>query len=154
MASIWDRKADMVQSGDNLRKIIPIREYNDSSGLTHFVFTKEIFYNPKYIIPLDNFTLFYNFLNGGSREYPSDGNIPVDVVAEEAKIILNRIKEIANDSTHTFHSKAKHILVKGENNLLRGTVKLYLGEYTTRDWRRKRSTDDIDFWISDNVLFE
>ncbi|MFX1293984.1 MAG: hypothetical protein ACFFD2_03865 [Promethearchaeota archaeon] len=154
MPIVWDLKADAINSGDNIRDIRPINEYNDSSGMKHYIFSKEIFHNPKYIIPKDNFTLFYNFLNGGSREYPSDGNIPVDVVAEEARIIFKKIKKIAEDPNHKFYQNAKNLLTNGENNLVRGTIKLYLGEYTTRDWRRKRSTDDIDFWITDNVLFE
>ncbi|MHA1649794.1 MAG: hypothetical protein ACTSYB_06350 [Candidatus Helarchaeota archaeon] len=151
---IWDTRADAIKEGDNLREILPFKQYEDSSGFIHYVFTKEMFYNPRYIIPKDDFTLFYNFLRGGSREYPSDGNIPVDIVADEAKKVLNHIKKIAENPTHKFHASAKKILAKGVNHLLRGTIKLYLGEYTTRDWRRKRSTDDIDFWISDNNLFE
>ncbi|GAG86523.1 unnamed protein product, partial [marine sediment metagenome] len=39
-------------------------------------------------------------------------------------------------------------------DLVRGTVKLYLAKFTTRDWRRKRFTDDIDFWIYKVDLFE
>ena len=37
---------------------------------------------------------------------------------------------------------------------MRGTLKLYLGKYTSRDWRRKRFTDDIDFWIFKVQLLE
>ncbi|MHA1669729.1 MAG: hypothetical protein ACTSV5_04025, partial [Promethearchaeota archaeon] len=31
---------------------------------------------------------------------------------------------------------------------------LYLGKYTTRDWRRKRFTDDIDFWMFQTSLLD
>ncbi|MHA1131266.1 MAG: hypothetical protein ACTSQI_04670 [Candidatus Helarchaeota archaeon] len=154
MELIWDLKTDEITPGDNLRDVRPVRSYIDSSDLTHYVFSKAMFNNPDYIIPKDNFTLFYNFLNGGSREYPSDGNIPVDVVAGAAKEILNRIKDFAEDPSSPFHQRAQHLLSNGVNSLVRGTIKLYLSEYTTRDWRRKRSTDDIDFWISDTVLLE
>ncbi len=154
MELVWDLKADAIIPGDNRRDIHPIRSYIDSSDLTHYVFSKAMFDNPDYIIPKDNFTLFYNFLNGGSREYPSDGNIPVDIVAGEANKILNNIREIAENPQHEFYTNAKKLVSKGLRELVRGTIKLYLGEYTTRDWRRKRSTDDIDFWISDAVFFE
>lgn len=154
MEHIWDIKADVVSEGDNLRDVRPLKEYKDRAGVIYYVFSKAMFNNPRYIIPNDNFTLFYNFLNGGSREYPSDGNIPVDIVAEESKIVFRRLKEIAEDPTHKFHSNAKKTLLNGELELIRGTIKLYLGDYTTRDWRRKRSTDDIDFWISDQTLLE
>ena len=33
-------------------------------------------------------------------------------------------------------------------------MKLYLGKYTTRDWRRKRFTDDIDFWMFQAALLD
>ena len=154
MDLLWDIKTDAITAGDNLRDVLPIRSYIDSSDITHYVFSKAMFNNPNYIIPKDHFTLFYNFLNGGSREYPSDGNIPVDIVTAEANVILNEIKVIAENPTHKFHQCAKALVSKDLNALVRGTIKLYLGEYTTRDWRRKRSTDDIDFWISDAVLFE
>lgn len=152
MDIIWDVKADTVHEGDNLRDVRPIRTQKNVAGYTVHVFSKAMFHNPRYIIPNDDFTLFYNFLNGGSREYPSDGNIPVDIVAAEAKIVLERIEEIAEDPTHKFHLEAKRQIADGPNKLVRGTIKLYLGEYTTRDWRRKRATDDIDFWISNQTL--
>ncbi|NVM54301.1 MAG: hypothetical protein HWN66_11420 [Candidatus Helarchaeota archaeon] len=154
MENIWDIKADAVSEGDNLRDVRPLKKYQDRVGTTYYVFSKAMFHNPRYIIPKDNFTLFYNFLNGGSREYPSDGNIPVDIGANKAKIVLKRLKDIAEDPSQKFHSSAKQVLVNGELDLVRGTIKLYLGECTTRDWRRKRSTDDIDFWISDHILLE
>ena len=153
--NIWDVRADEISRGDNLRSIYPIKDYQDELGCTHYIFTKQIFDNPKYIIPKDDFTLFYNFLNGGSREYPSDGNIPVDVVAQEGRVILGLIKEIANNPAHKFHLNAYDLLKgKTELDLVRGTILFYLGEYTTRDWRRKRSTDDLDFWMKDQNLFE
>ncbi|MHA1231377.1 MAG: hypothetical protein ACTSPQ_12085, partial [Candidatus Helarchaeota archaeon] len=93
---------------------------------------------------------FQKFLDGGSREYPSDGNIPVDIAANEAMKILNKIKEIAYDIKHPFHLLVTELLEDPEKDifhLVRGTLHLYLCNHTTRDWRRKRSTDDIDFWI-------
>ncbi len=154
MSYIWDETADEVSAGDNRREIRPCKEYIDRTGYKHYIFSKIIFNNPRYIIPEDNFTLFYNFLKGGSREYPSDGAIPVDVVAKEAKIILDRIKQVSEDLTHKFYASARNVLKNGQCSLLRGTLRLYMSEYTTRDWRRKRSTDDIDFWVSDNILLE
>ncbi|MHA1263707.1 MAG: hypothetical protein ACTSRS_00575 [Candidatus Helarchaeota archaeon] len=154
MVLYWDTEADAITEGDKLREVLPTREQSNVAGMTIYVFTKIIFHNPRYIIPKDPFTLFYNFLNGGSREYPSDGTIPVDVVAEEITKIFQAIRKIENDPFHPFHKSAKNLLANGEVELLRGTMKLYIGNYTTRDWRRKRSTDDIDFWISDNSLLE
>lgn len=154
MYSVFDVKADAVNNGDSLRDVSPLKFFFDENGLKHYVFGRKMFDNPKYIIPKDHFTLFYNFLNGGSREYPSDGSIPVDVVAKEARIVLEKIKEFAEDASHEFNLSAKKTLNNNENELVRGTVELYFGEYTTRDWRRKRSTDDIDFWISDVSLLE
>jgi len=152
---IWDSKADAISKGDNLRTIYPKKEYEDELGRIHYVFTKRIFKNPKYIIPKDDFTLFYNFLNGGSREYPSDGTIPVDIVAQEGRIILGLLREIANNLSHKFYSNANNLVKdKTDLDLVRGTILFYMGEYCTRDWRRKRSTDDLDFWIKDQNLFE
>ncbi|MFX1446493.1 MAG: hypothetical protein ACFFHV_24130, partial [Promethearchaeota archaeon] len=114
-----------------------------------------MFFNPKYIVPDNDYELFEKFLDGGSREYPSDGNIPADVVASEANLVLDKIAEVANKSNHKYCQIARDELRKiGRNGLIRGTVKLYLGEYTTRDWRRKRFTDDIDFWIFNKNLLE
>ena len=154
MVTVFDEHADMVTNGDNLRQVRPIKAKKNVAGFTIYMFDKIMFNNPRYVIPKDPFTLFYNFLKGGSREYPSDGAIPVDIVDEEVRKIFKRIHAIAEDPDHNFYSSAKHLLAKGEQELLRGTMKLYIGDYTTRDWRRKRSTDDIDFWIQDNSLLE
>jgi hypothetical protein len=81
----------------------------------------------------------------------------VDICADEALKILNKIKEIAYDPDHTFYKSANNLLENPEEDLhklVRGTLYLYLGNYTTRDWRRKRATDDIDFWIEDPLLFD
>ena len=157
MHGIWDLKADSVIKGDNLRDVSPILDKTkiDEGGFTHYVFSQEMFHNPKFTIPDDDYELFEKFLDGGSREYPSDGNIPADVVASEANIVLDKIAEIANKSNHKYCQIAREELRKnGRNGLVRGTVKLYLCEYTTRDWRRKRFTDDIDFWIFNKNLLE
>lgn len=156
MLRLWDDKADKVVRGDNLREISPISEkrFDDREGHTHFIFSKLMFNNPKYKIPEDNLTLFKKFLDGGSRSYPSDGNIPIDVVATEAQRIINEIVDITSNPEHRFYDEACKALKNGEYGIVRGCVKIYLEQYTTRDWRRKRFTDDIDFWIHDVKLFE
>ena len=78
-----------------------------------------------------------------------------DVVIEEAGIILDTIEQIARDPSNQFHEAAKKELERdGRIGLVRGAIKIYLGKYTTRDWRRKRFTDDIDFWIFEKPLLE
>jgi len=154
---LWDLKADSVTKGDNLRDVSPILSKTkiDEKGFVHFVFSKAMFHNPKFIVPNDDYELFERFLDGGSREYPSDGSIPVDVITSEANLVLDKITEIASDANHKYCQTAREELRKnGKYGLVRGTVKLYLSEYTTRDWRRKRFTDDIDFWVLNKNLLE
>ncbi|MFW9781870.1 MAG: hypothetical protein ACFFFB_06260 [Candidatus Heimdallarchaeota archaeon] len=148
MTSIWDRRADAVQKGDNQRDVSPLSErtYVDENGFTHYVFSKSLFNNPWYTIPNDHLELFKKFVDGGSRAYPSDGRIPCDIVAGEARNVLNNIVGCAEDSNNPYCNTAKLALKDGKDSLVRGTLKLYLGKYTSRDWRRKRFTDDIDFW--------
>ncbi|MFX0081344.1 MAG: hypothetical protein ACFE94_06305 [Candidatus Hodarchaeota archaeon] len=149
MTSIWDIKADVVQKGDRLRDVSPLHDKTivDEIGFTHYIFSKTLFNNPWYKIPDNDLELFKNFLDGGSRTYPSDGSIPCDIIAGEARKILNRIVDISNEPNNVFYNDACETLKEGKFNLVRGTLKLYLGKYTTRDWRRKRFTDDIDFWV-------
>ena len=149
MNTIWDIKADVMQKGDKLRDISPLTNKIsiDKNGFTHYVFNKVMFNNPWYSIPDDELELFKKFLDGGSRAYPSDGSIPCDIVAKEARILLNKIIDLSQDSTSHHFEEAHKALENGKNSLVRGTLKLYLGKYTIRDWRRKRFTDDIDFWI-------
>ena len=149
MNDIWDTKADTVKNGDNLRDVSPIIEKTiiDNDGFTRYFFSKMMFKNPWYKIPFDEFEMFKKYIDGGSRSYPSDGNIPCDVVANEARILINEIVDLSKDDKGKHYEDAKEVLKKGKYNLVRGTLKLYLGKYTTRDWRRKRFTDDIDFWI-------
>ncbi|MFX1374907.1 MAG: hypothetical protein ACFFA0_03765 [Promethearchaeota archaeon] len=161
MTIIWDTKADVVQKGDNLRNVNPISEKTrvDEQGFTHYVFSKLLFDNPWYEIPHNGYDLFKNFLDGGSRSYPSDGSIPCDIVAGEARKVIKRIVEISNEPESVYYKEACESLKNGKLELVRGTLKLYLGKYTTRDWRRKRFTDDIDFWsfqvhLLDHVLRE
>ncbi len=146
---LWDIKADTVKRGDNLRDVSPLidKTWIDENGFTHYIFSKQMFNNPYYVIPDDEFDLFKKFVEGGSREYPSDGSIPCDIVAGEARKILIQIKKLSNDPNSSHYEEAKEVLKDGKIALLRGTLKLYLGKYTTRDWRRKRFTDDIDFWV-------
>ncbi|MFX0028734.1 MAG: hypothetical protein ACFE8B_05965 [Candidatus Hermodarchaeota archaeon] len=161
MTIIWDTKADVVQKGDKLRDVTPLtnKTYVDEKGFTHYLFSKLLFNNPWYKIPNNDLDLFKNFVDGGSRSYPSDGSIPCDIVAGEARRVINRIVEISNEPENVYYKDACDSLKNGKFELVRGTLKLYLGKYTTRDWRRKRFTDDIDFWsfqihLLDHVLRE
>ncbi len=159
MNTIWDIKADAVHKGDQLRDVSPLYDKTevDEFGCSHYVFSKIIFNNPWYNIPENDFELFKKFLDGGSRAYPSDGIIPCDIVAREARKIINRIVGISKDPDNVYYKDACETLKDGKFGLVRGTLKLYLAKYTTRDWRRKRFTDDIDFWtfqihLLDHVL--
>lgn len=161
MTSIWDIKADAMQKGDNLRDVSPLTERTkiDDKGYTHYVFTKLMFNNPWYKIPEDDLELFDKYLDGGSRNYPSDGKIPCDIVASEARKVLSHITACSEDSNNPYCTSAKKALKDGKKAMVRGTLKLYLSKYTSRDWRRKRFTDDIDFWcfevgILDHALKE
>lgn len=156
MKEIWDLKADVVTNGDNLRDVSPITEKTrvDEAGFTHYVFRKTMFNNPWYVIPEDDLKLFKKFMDGGSRSYPSDGNIPCDIVAGEARYIVNQIIDIAHDPEHNHHQQAQKTMRNRKYDLVRGTMKLYFGKYTSRDWRRKRYTDDIDFWVYEVHLLE
>lgn len=148
MTSIWDTKADAVKKGDKLRDVSPLPDKTnvDEMGFTYYMFSKIMFNNPWYNIPSKDSELFRKFIEGGSRAYPSDGKIPCDIVAGEARKVLNHIRECSEDSTSPYCQKAQKALKGGKKAIVRGTLKLYLGKYTTRDWRRKRFTDDIDFW--------
>ena len=152
----WDLKTDAIINGDNLRDVNNIsgQTYTDDLGFRHFIFKKKLFHNPDYCIPKDHRKLFKKFLDGGSRSFPSDGKIPLDIIATETKLIINKIKEISYEPEHIYYEDAKEVASKGKYNIIRGTVKIYLEKYTTRDWRRKRFTDDIDFWIHKVKLFE
>ncbi|MFX1571249.1 MAG: hypothetical protein ACFFB0_00710 [Promethearchaeota archaeon] len=159
MNTIWDTKADAVNKGDKLRNVYPIHDKTevDEFGFTHYVFSKNLFNNPWYNIPENDLELFKKFLEGGSRAYPSDGKIPCDIVAGEARKIINRIVDISKEPSNVYYNDACETLKDGKFGLVRGTLKLYLAKYTTRDWRRKRFTDDIDFWtfqihLLDHVL--
>lgn len=156
MNGIWDIKTDAVKKGDNLRDVLPLTNETriDEIGFTHYVFSKLMFNNPWYTIPDDDLKLFKKFLDGGSRAYPSDGNIPSNIVAKEARIVLNKIVEYANDPNHFYYKDARETSVNGKFALVRGTMKIYLGKYTMRDWRRKRFTDDIDFWVFNVYILE
>lgn len=149
MNTIWDTRSDAVKKDDNLRDVTPLPDKIkiDEKGFTHYFFSKTMFNNPWYDIPENDLELFNKFISGGSRAYPSDGNVPCDVVAKEARILLNKIIDLSQDSSSHHFEEACKALENGKINLVRGTLKLYLGKYTTRDWRRKRFTDDIDFWI-------
>ncbi len=144
----WDSQADTISKDDNLREILPLEwlEYQDNEGYTHHIFSKLMFNNLRYVIPQEDFELFQKYLDGGSRSYPSDGNIPIEIAATEALIIINQIIEIAANPEHIFFNQAQKVLKGHKYDIVRGCVKFYLKKYTARDWRRKRFTDDIDFW--------
>ena len=156
MSDLWDEVADLMTRGDKKREIAPLpgKTWKDGDGFTHYVFNKAMFKNPKYTIPTDDQTLFDKFLDGGSRSYPSDGSVPTDIVAREARPIIHQIEGIAKNRNHRYYEDAKDALKGGKFSIVRGTMKLYLGKFTTRDWRRKRFTDDIDFWIHKIGLYE
>ncbi|MBN1802963.1 MAG: hypothetical protein JW891_15750 [Candidatus Lokiarchaeota archaeon] len=148
MDGIWDHKTDAVCRGDNLRTVIPVASKTriDENGFSHYIFNKVLFNNPHYIVPSTDLEKFKKFLDGGSRMYPSDGSTPCDIVAKEARIVLNDIVTISKNKEDKMCDKACRALEDGKLSLVRGTMKVYLGKYTNRDWRRKRFTDDIDFW--------
>lgn len=156
MNGIWDAKADAIKKGDNLRDVSSLinKTLKDEKGITHYIFSKANFNNPWYVIPEDDFKLFENFIEGGSRAYPSDGSIPCDIVANEARKVLKKIEQCSQDTNHHYCKDAREVLKNGKFSLVRGTLKLYLGKYTTRDWRRKRFTDDIDFWMFQTNLLD
>ena len=151
----WDEIADSHERGDNLRRIVPVEKLVDDQGTTHYFFNQSMFHNPKYTHPTDDYELFQKFIDGGSREYPSDGNIPIDISAHEAQLLLKQIENIEKNLDHKFHSDLMSIL-NGRKplDLIRGANRLYLSNISTRDWRRKRSTDDIDMWIPNVLLLE
>ena len=156
MNGIWDVKADAIKKGDNLRDVSFLidKTLKDEMGFTHYIFSKANFNNPWYSIPEDDFKLFETFIEGGSRAYPSDGSIPCDIVASEARKVLKKIELCSQDPNHHYCEDALHVLKNGKLSIVRGTLKLYLGKYTTRDWRRKRFTDDIDFWMFQTNLLD
>ena len=156
MSVVWDTKADTIEKGDNNRDISPISSkiYVDDGGFTHYIFSRAMFNNPWYQIPQDGLELYEDFINGGSRAYPSDGNIPCDVIAGEAREVLKDIIACAEDPDSNYCEVAQKALEHGKLSMVRGTLKLYLGKYTTRDWRRKRFTDDIDFWTFQTTVLE
>ena len=156
MNGFWDIKADAVEKGDNLRDVSPLFEktWIDDSGFTHYIFDLASFHNPWYSISNDDYLLFQDYIKGGSRPYPSDGNIPCDIVAKEARKVLKEVETCAANPNHYYCEEAKDALRFGKFSLVRGTLKLYLGKYTNRDWRRKRFTDDIDFWTFQTSLLD
>ncbi len=156
MNGIWDIKADAIKKGDKLRDVSFLinKTLTDGKNFTHYVFSKANFNNPWYNIPEEDFKLFETFIEGGSRAYPSDGSIPCDVVASEARKVLKKIELCSQDPNHHYCEAARDVLKNGKLSIVRGTLKLYLGKYTTRDWRRKRFTDDIDFWMFQTNLLD
>ncbi|KKK44190.1 hypothetical protein LCGC14_0601640 [marine sediment metagenome] len=143
---IWDTKADAIEEGDKLRDVSPSKIRADDNGYTSYIFNKIIFTNHNYSPSNDDFKLFREFLENKIHVYPSDGTIPCNVVASEAKEVLDIIVAYSNDSNNPYFESARTALKNGKLALLRGTVKLYLGKFTTREWRKKRFTNEINFW--------
>ncbi len=149
----WDEKTDRYERDDELRSLFPVEKLIDERGKIHYFFNQDMFHNPKYSIPNNDYELFNKFLEGGSREYPSDGKIPIDIAAKEAKLFIKEIENVVINPQNEFHQTIRSIL-NGRKpvELIRGAIRLYLSNISTRDWRRKRSTDDIVMWIP-NMLF-
>jgi len=148
MEGIWDLKADVAQEGDKLRDMHPIagKTRIDDNGYTHQIFSRQLFKKSSYIIPDENFELFNLFLDGEDLIYPSDGDIPLDVVAVEARKVLNYIVELSGNLNSPYYRVANSALKNGKKSLVQGALKLYLGKYTTIDWRKKRFTASINFF--------
>jgi hypothetical protein len=148
LEGIWDLKADVAQEGDKLREVTPIRPKtrNDDMGYKHYVFNRQLFKNSSYIIPDDDFELFKMFLVCEDLIHPSDGDIPLDIIAVEVRKVLNYIAALSEDLLSPYYGDAIIALKNGKNSLVRGVLKLYLGKYNTRDWRNKRSTASINFF--------
>jgi len=149
MEGIWDLKADVVQEGDKLRDVSPIARKTiiDDNGYSHYIFNKQLFKNSSYKMPGDDFELFKMFLDGEDLIYPSDGDIPTDIVAVEAKKVLNYIVACSENLSSSYYEDANIALKNGKNSLVRGVIKLHLGKYTTNEWRRKRFTSSINFFM-------
>ncbi len=149
MEGIWDLRADAVQKGDRLRDVSPIARKTriDDNYYTHYRFSKQLFKISSYIIPDDDFELFKMFLDDIALIYPSDGDIPSSIVAVEVRKILNYIVAYSENLSSPYYEDANIALKNGRKSLVRGTLKLYLGKYTTKDWRKKRFTNEINFWI-------
>ncbi|MHA2007976.1 MAG: hypothetical protein ACXABO_06440 [Promethearchaeota archaeon] len=148
MEGIWDLKADVVQEGDKLRDISPIARKTivDDKNYLHYIFNKQLFKNSSYKTPTDDFELFKMFLDGEDLTYPSDGEIPIEVVAVEARKVLNYIVACSENLSSSYYEDANIALKNGKNSLVRGAIKLYLGKYTNKEWRRKRFTASINFF--------
>lgn len=159
MDGIWDIRADSIQEGDGLRDISPVARKTrvDNSGYINYTFSKQMFNISNHSIPDNDFELFKEFLDGGTQIYPSDGNIPCDIAAVEARKVLDHIVVLSKDLSSPYCENAKMALKNGKEAMVRGAIKLYLGKYTTREWRKKRFTDEINFWtfqvgLLDHVL--
>ncbi|MHA1932128.1 MAG: hypothetical protein ACW96X_06285, partial [Promethearchaeota archaeon] len=142
MEGIWDLRADAVQEGDKLRGVSPIarKTITDDNGYTHYRFSQQLFKTSSYIIPDDDYELFKMFLEGEALIYPSDGDIPSDIVASETIKVLNYIVACSKDFSSFYYDAANTALKNGKNSVVRGAIKLHLGKYTTNEWRRKRFT--------------
>ena len=150
MSSIFDLKADARQNGDMLRDVSPSKIRVDDNGYSNYIFSKKSFISHNNSIPDDDFDLFREFLEVGTQIYPDEKKIPLKIpchiAAAEAKEVLDHIVAYSKDSNNPYYRSAKTALKNGKLALIRGTVKLYLGKYTPRDWRKKRFTNEINFW--------
>ena len=146
MEGVWDKKVDANHDGDGLRDVSPSKIRVDDNGYTNYIFSKKSFAIYNNSISDDDFEIFRAFLEERTQIYPSDGKIPCKLVAAEAKKVLNHFVVYSKDSNNPYFESARLALKNGKLALLRGTVKLYLGKFTTKYWRKKRFTNEINFW--------
>ncbi len=146
----FSTRTDKLTRGDGLQEIIPEKVTREEDR-TIYHFPAKMFHNPRYTIPEDDNELFKAFINGGSRSYSSDGQIPAIIATIEAQNIIKEVRKIAVDHKDPFNALARKAIVRGKTQIgdwevVRGTVGLMLGKWMSSDWQKKRSTDDIDFY--------
>ncbi|MFX1239048.1 MAG: hypothetical protein ACFE8P_15180, partial [Promethearchaeota archaeon] len=49
MSDIWDRTTDSTFKNDKNRDVTPFKTWKDPEGFEHFLFSKQMFFNPKYV---------------------------------------------------------------------------------------------------------
>ncbi len=144
---------DRINRGDKLRELKPARIAIEGE-YTVYYFSFLMFENPRYSIPGNSELLFRAYIEGGSRSYSSDGQIPALLAAIEAQAIIQKVRQIALNKYHPLNKKAQTAIMKGKVQredweVVRGTVGLVLGKWMPTDWQKKRYTDDIDFFWPD-----
>ncbi|MBN2151862.1 MAG: hypothetical protein JW839_10475 [Candidatus Lokiarchaeota archaeon] len=142
-----------------LQEIVPEAVTKEGDFIVYH-FPWKMFKNPRYTIPRGGLDLFHAFINGGSRSYSSDGQVPAILAAIEAQAAIQAVRDIAADKEHPFYTLARAAVAKGKAQVedwevVRGTIGLMLGSWMPDDWQKKRYTDDIDFYweAMDGELF-